>query len=133
MDSASNLPWNIVAVIAGSAAAIVGALIVLNLRSIKSCLRSFAQRIDRQDTQIEKCEDEVKTLNKNISVCKTDCDRTNVSKEDWVRSEGYTRKELKEVTTILNKLDGKLEVVSKLPEICGSIAREVAIQVKQGG
>ena len=54
MDSVSHLPWNIVAVIAGSAAAIVGSLIVLNLRSIKSCLRNFAQRIDRQDTQIEK-------------------------------------------------------------------------------
>jgi len=128
-----NVPLTLVAVLVGGCLAIVGSLIVLNLRSIKSCLSSFTQRIDRQDILIEKAGDEVRGLTMNMSACKVDCDRNTVSKEDWVRSEGYTRKEIKELASTLNRIEGKITVVEKIPEICGGIVREVVTQLNNGG
>lgn len=128
-----NVPPALVSVIIGGCLAIVGSLIVFNLRSIKSCLSSFTQRIDRQDILIEKAGDEVKGLTTNMSACKVDCDRNTVSKEDWVRSEGYTRKEIKELASTLNRIEGKITVVEKIPEICGGIVREVVTQLNNGG
>lgn len=69
-------------------------------------------------------------LSAGFVACKQDCDRNTVSKEDWVRSEGYTRQALGRVSDQLSRMDGKLSVVEKLPEICGAIARQVGEQIK---
>lgn len=68
-----------------------------------------------------------------MSSCKIDCQRTNVSKEDWVRSEGYTRRELKEVTTVLNRIEGRLDITNKLPQVCADIAGQVVSQMQKKG
>lgn len=128
-----NVPLAVVIAIAVALLGIVGSLIVSNLRSIKSCLSSFTQRVDRQDKLIEKAGDEVKELTMNMAVCKVDCDRNTVSKEDWVRSEGFTRKEIKEIASTLNRIEGKISVVEKIPEICGGIVREVVTQLNKNG
>ena len=135
-----NVPLALVSVIIGGCLAIVGSLIVLNLRSIKGCVRTFTQRVDKQDTKIEKQEsniekakDDLRELCRNMASCKVDCDRNTVSKEDWVRSEGYTRKEIKELASTLNRIEGKITVVEKIPEICGGIVREVVTQLNKGG
>jgi len=114
----NSLPWNIVAVIVSAFAALVGALIVFNLQTIKKNLCEFSSRIDRHDEDFKK-------INEKISTCKVDCDRNNVSKEDWVRSEGYTRRQIDGVTALLNRMDGKFDITQKIPEVVGSVVREV--------
>ena len=128
-----NVPLTIVIALAAALLSIVGSLIILNLRAIKTCVRSFTQRIDRQDKLIEKAGDEVKELTTNMAVCKVDCDRNTVSKEDWVRSEGFTRREIKDIAGTLNRIEGKFGMVEKIPEICGGIVREVVTQLNNGG
>ena len=63
--------------------------------------------------------------------CKIDCDRNMVSKEDWVRSEGYTRKEIKELATTLARIEGKLAIAENMPEIIGSTVRGVVKELKE--
>jgi len=74
--------------------------------------------------KVEKHDGDIRTLEQRMAACKIDCDRSNVSKEDWVRSEGFTRRELKEMGTILSRIEGKFCIVEKLPEIIGSTVRE---------
>ena len=132
MPPDTSVPWTVLATIVGSLAALVGSLLVLFLRSIKQDLRALCARNDKQDDLIAANRQGLGAMTKQLSACKIDCQRVTVSKEDWVRSEGYTRHELKQVTAILHRLEGKLQVVEQLPEICGQIAREVAKQVKHG-
>ena len=123
------VPWSVVAVLVGGCISVVGALIVLNLRSIKKCIASLGERIDKQDDKIEKFETGVNQFYRDMTACKVDCDRTNVSKEDWVRSDAFTRQKLDNLADTLNRMNGKLQVIQKLPEICGNIAREIAAQI----
>lgn len=132
MNQVSHVPWNIVATIVGSAAALVGTLIVLNLRSIKHCVRKLGSRIDKQDENIEKTGDKVQTLQTQFAVCKDDCHRTFVDGEVFLRETGFARRTLEKVTASVNRLDGKLTVVEKLPQICGDISREIVKEMKNG-
>ena len=128
-----NVPLTLVVVLAAALLSIVGSLIIVNLRSIKTCVRNFAVRVDRQDSKIETTREELKKLYRDIASCKVDCDRNTVSKEDWVRSEGFTRKEIKEVAGTLNRIEGKISIVEKIPDICGGIVREVVTQLNHNG
>ena len=105
----------------------------MNLRSIKTCVRNFAVRVDKQDKQIEKAGEELKKFYADLASCKVDCDRNTVSKEDWVRSEGFTRREIKDIAATLNRIEGKISIVEKIPDICGGIVREVVTQLNNGG
>ncbi len=115
--------WSIVATIVSALAAIVGALVIFNLRQLSAWIEKIEARQDAQNGEMRK-------LSADFVACKQDCDRNTVSKEDWVRSEGYTRRGIDKLSQQLAGMDGKLGVVEKLPEICGSIAREVAKQIE---
>ena len=128
-----NVPLTVVVIIAAALLSIVGSLIIFNLRSIKTCVHSFAVRVDKQDIQIEKAGEELKKFYADLASCKVDCDRNTVSKEDWVRSEGFTRREIKEIAGTLHRIEGKFGIVEKIPEICGGIVREVITQLNNKG
>ena len=127
-----NVPLTVVAIIAAALLAIVGSLIVLNLRSIKSCIRSFTQRVDKQDNQIEKAKDDMKSLGKDFTKCKVDCERSFVSAELFLRETGFTRRSIETLNQSVNRMEGKLTVVEKLPQICGDISREIVKEMKNG-
>jgi len=123
----------IIASIVGAAIVVVGSLIVLNLRSIKNCIRAFSSRADKQDIQIEKARDSVKKLQADFGNCKIDCERVFVSKELFLRETGFQRRTLEGLSASVNRLDGKLTVVEKLPQICGDISQAVVKEMKNGG
>jgi hypothetical protein len=120
-----NVPWTLVAAIVGGCLAIVGSLIVLNLRSIKNCLRS-------QNKQVENTQVDLKQLQTGFADCKLDCDRTFVKSEVFLRETGFTRRALEDLTASASRLEGKLTVVDQLPKICGDISREIVKEMKNG-
>ena len=115
----------IIASIIGAAIIVVGTLIVLNLRSIKHGVRGVDQRVN-------KSEDNVKNLQLGFSACKIDCERSFVDKELFLRETGFTRRTLENVTAAVNRLDGKLTVVEKLPQICSDISRSIIKEMNNG-
>jgi len=110
----------------GSLIAIVGSLILLNLHSIKRCIGKLSNKVDSQDNSIAE-------IKRDFAMCKIDCDRNTVSKEDWVRSEAFTRDKLDKLVAALNRIEGQLGIVDKIPQIAGTIAREIASQMRPGG
>jgi len=121
-----DVPLSIVVSIVGICVSVAAGLIIVNLRSIRECLRNLTTRTDKQDERIDLLADK-------MTVCKVDCDRNTVSKEDWVRSEGYTRKELKELTAAMNRMTGHLAVMEKIPQVVGAVVKEVVSQMRHPG
>ena len=117
-----DVPLAAVIAIVGPMLALIGTLIIVNLRSIKSCITGVVARLNLHDAAIT-------SLSKDQADCKIDCDRNTVSKEDWVRSEGYTRKELKELTAAMNRFAGQLGVIDKIPQITAAIVKEVISRI----
>ncbi len=126
MNGTTGIPWYIMATVTSSALAIVGILIVQNLRTIKSCLRKLDEKTSKQD-------DRISGFEKTIAACKIDCQRSTVSKEEWIRCESQGRAKLDGVARTLSRIEGKLQVVERLPEICGQIAQKVADSFNDGG
>lgn len=122
--------WNVVAALFGGLATVVGALIVLYLKSIKQSLCSFGARIDKQDDRIDHNLNQINKLGTRMSTWQMEAGQSLVSKEDWVRGEGYSRREIKSLADSMTRIEGKLEIVQKLPEICGQIAHQVAVTMK---
>ena len=67
-----------------------------------------------------------------FSDCKVDCERSFVNKELFLRETGFSRRTLENVTAAINKLDGKLTVVEKLPQIVGDISRSIVKEMSNG-
>ena len=127
-----NVPLSVVIAIVGPIVALVGTLIVLNLRSIKSCVRGWTQRIDKQDQQLEHTKKQVTTFGIQMRDCKVDCERSFVSAELFLRETGFSRRSMETLSASVNRVEGKLTVVDKLPQICGDISREIVSQMQNG-
>ncbi len=112
----------ILLIVISLAGSIISGLVLFNLQAINS-----------RQIKLEGRQDQLEKDMKLLAAKPAECVRDFTSKEDWVRSEGYTRKELKEITIMLARMEGKLNVTEKLPEIAGQIAREVVKQVQSGG
>lgn len=123
---------NFLTVVIGGLLAIIGTLIVLNLRSIKHCLRKFDARADKQDEKIEKAQDDVKKVRSDFTACKVDCERSYVKTDLFLRETGFQRRALENLSTSVNRLDGKLSIVEKFPEIFGDIFRSVVKEMNNG-
>jgi len=130
MDS---IPLGIAIVILGGLLSLIGTLIVINLQSIKKYIKSLSERTDKQDDKFISVEAEQKAIRDRIARCRQECDGNNVNREDWVRSEAFTRQKLDKLTETLATIVGKLDVVEKLPAIAGEVARAVVNGMKQMG
>ena len=69
----------------------------------------------------------------DFSKCKVDCERNFVNSEIFLRETGYTRRSVQSLTESVNRMEGTLRVVEKLPQICGDISREIVKEMKNGG
>ena len=83
--------------------------------------------------RITKVETDHKDFLLRFANCKQDCDRCFVDKEDFLREAGFSRDKLDQMSNTLSRLEGKLQVTEKLPDICGRIAGEIAAQFKTKG
>jgi len=120
-----DVPLSAVIAIVGMLVAIVGSLIVVNLRSIKSSVASLVSRTNQQDSRIGDIAAEQRD-------CKVDCERRFVSTELFLRETGYQRRAIDQLTASVNRIEGKLTVVEQLPQIAGNIARQVVREMKNG-
>lgn len=128
-----NVPLSVAIVIATALLGIVGSLIILNLRAIKGCLRTFTQRVEKQEKQIEKAQEKLTGIGTDFQKCKVDCERSFVSTELFLRETGFTRRSMQNLTTSVNRIEGKLTVVEQMPKIVGDISREIVKEMKNGG
>ena len=127
-----NIPLSVAIVIAAALLGIVGSLIILNLRAIKSCVRNFTQRVEKHDRLIEKNQEKLSGIGTDFAKCKVDCERAFVDSEIFLRETGYTRRSIQSLSESVNRMEGALRVVEKLPQICGNISREIVKEMKNG-
>jgi hypothetical protein len=124
----SDHEWELVLTIIGLLLCGIGSLVAMNYASMKKSVGNLSQQIAKLDVRLDKQDDRVEACEKfsdKLAACQVECVRTFVSKEDWVRSEAFTRVKLDDVAMTLSRVEGKLDIVNKLPEIAGSVAREI--------
>jgi hypothetical protein len=114
----------IVLTIVSSAAGIISGLVLYNLTGIREMIGNHAKAIAETNKDIT-------SINAALAVCKQDCMRSMVSKEDWVRSEGYTRQLLEKVSLQLASMQGQIQITEKLPEIIGQIVRQIVAEIRK--
>ncbi len=114
----------VVLTILGALLALVSSLILVNLKGLKACVTKLDARIDLQDSRLQ-------IFERTMKDCKIDCDRSNVSKEDWVRSESYTRTELKSIGQTLARVEGQIGMMDKLPQIVAATVSHVTDKLPQ--
>jgi len=109
MDSA----WTIVAAVTTGFMAVVGALIVINLKSIKSCLATMSKRMDRHDDRLEKLES-----------VKIACKDEFVNIGQFLREAGYNRQSIEALTKTVRSVEAKIDNLNQMPQIAGQIASQ---------
>jgi len=119
------MDWSIIATFIGSLAALVGALVLWNLRLLREEMRKFSVRVEKNETSIEK-------LQNTFSARRIDCDREFATKEEYVRSESYTRAKLDQVLSTVARMEGALKISAKMPEIIGQVVREIVRELQIG-
>jgi len=117
--------WPLITTIISAAAALVGGLILWNLNKLNENIKSLS---DRQTGQ----EREMSLLKDRLSVCRQDCDRSLVSKEDWIRSEAYTRAKLDTFGNSLATISANMNFVERLPNMIAATVRETVNAIKGG-
>lgn len=115
----------------GSLIAIIGSLILLNLQSIKRCVTSVMERLDKYESRLVKNEQDLGEIKQKIITCKVDCEREFVDTGAFLRETGFSRRTLENLSASINRLEGQLAVTNKLPEIVGSISREIVKEMKK--
>jgi uncharacterized Zn finger protein len=109
----------IILTVLSSAAGIISGLVLYNLTGIREALNQQAA--------------DISGIKDRLSNCKIDCDRNTVSKEDWVREIGYSRQLQERQIREMAEIRASLNIIDKLPEIAGQIARNIASEIKRGG
>ncbi|HOT73748.1 MAG TPA: hypothetical protein PLX18_11405 [Anaerohalosphaeraceae bacterium] len=111
--------WSVLATVISAAAGIISGLILMILTSIKSDIKAISARVDQQDLRIEKLLER-----KNL------CNQDYVGKVEYIRSTNSLEESMKKLTEGVAMLNGTIRVIEQMPQICGSIAKEIVREMK---
>lgn len=114
----SPVPWNVIAVIVGAALTVASTMIFFMLRSLKTDLAKYGDRIDVHTDQIA-------NMGATLATCKVDCHRQFASNEDFIRSQTHTRQMMEKIAASMASVEGSLKVTEQLPQIVGNVTRQV--------
>ena len=106
---------------------ITGIITALGLRNQKLT----DERWQRTQKQVDDHENKLLAWYKEFGACKVDCTQSFVNNEQFVREAGFTRRSLESITGSLARMEGKLEITERLPEIAGQIATNIAREFKK--
>ncbi|HIJ66800.1 MAG TPA: hypothetical protein HPP51_00755 [Planctomycetes bacterium] len=112
------LTMQVLMVLLSAAATAVSTLVLWYLRAIN-------RQVDLAVARIVKLEDATDQLRQR----KQDCQNEFISQTQFLRETGYTRKQLDELVQLVKHLEGKFDVVEKMPEIAGQIASQTVKQM----
>ena len=123
---------NLIAILIAALAALIGGLILWNLRMLREAIGLSSGRMDKQEDKVEGMQEGASSIRQEFAVCKADCDREFATKEEYVRSESYTRTKLDQVLNTVARMEGALKISEKMPEIVGQVVREVVRELHTG-
>jgi len=111
--------WPIIATIASLFTGLVGALVIFNLQSLKAVIKDVKAKQIAQDQKIEK-----------LIERKNTCSQDYVGKVEYIRAVNSLEDGLKELIRSVAMLNGTMKLIEKMPDICGTIARDIVKEMK---
>ncbi len=120
----AQISGQIILTVVLAAVGVVGLLIVLNLRTIKQCVRDFAARIDKQDEKID-------NVAASQIACQRECTNQFVDKVDFIRNVNKQERSLDSLVKLVSEIKGSMRAFEQLPKMSGEIAREIVKELKK--
>lgn len=114
--------WAIVLLVIGMLLSIIGTLLILNLKGLKTCITKMNERLDKHESKIDK-----------LIERKNFCNQDYVGKVEYIRSINGIEEAMKDLIKAVARLDGNMKVIEQMPAICGDIARSIAKEMIPNG
>jgi len=110
--------WPMIATGASILATIIWTLALFIMSDFRATLKKHGQDIEG--------------IKDRLSICRRECDDSHTSKDDWVREVGYSRRLGEQQIAAMAKIEARIDIADKLPEISAAIARAITIEMKRG-
>ena len=114
-------------------ASIIGGLVLRNQKLQDERHQAIKELVENQSLDIKGHTKDITRLDTMISACKVDCTQKFVTTEQFVREAGFVRRTMENLTAAINRMEGSLQVMNKMPEIVGQIASNIVKQLKDEG
>lgn len=118
----ASLAAQALGIVLSAAAAIIGGLVLYNLKQVSLRIQSVE---GRQNT--------IELEQKVLALQPAKCQREFVLAEAWIRDGSYTRAKLDKIAESVAALSGSLKGIEQMPVICGKIASDIVREFKEGG
>lgn len=113
--------WEIVTFVVSICAGVIGGLVLFNLSGMRETISRLSAKLDEQDKKI------LDLYNR-----KNMCSQDYVPMVAYIRSTNNLEEGQKELIQGVANLQGIMESIKQMPQICGTIAREIVKEMKNG-
>jgi hypothetical protein len=127
-----DITTTVITVIVGGALTLACTVVAIYLKSIKAYMSKQDDRIEKTGDKIEKLATAASDLHVAFACCKVDCDREFVLKGDYLAEVGKARRSMDTVSASLNRIEGQLTVMEKVPQLCGEVVKQVVSELNNG-
>ncbi|HKL21266.1 MAG TPA: hypothetical protein VJ904_05635 [Tichowtungia sp.] len=110
----------IISIILSAAAALIGGLVLSNLRTLSQQIRAQNSRIDAVESDI-----------REFAGRKDKCRQDFVDKVDYIREVTKIGHLQTKQLEVLSELKGSMAVLEQMPKICGNIAAQTVKQMQK--
>lgn len=113
-------------------ASIIGGLVLRNQKLQDERHQTIKELVENQSLDIKGHTKDITRIESALGLCKVDCTQKFVTTEQFVREAGFVRRTMENLTAAINRMEGSLQIMNKMPEIVGQIASNIVKQLKEG-
>ena len=117
----------------GMVASVIGGLVLRNQKLQDERYQTMKEQVENQSLDIKGHTKDIARIDAAIGLCKVDCTQKFVTTEQFVREAGFVRRTMENLMAAINRMEGSLQVMNKMPEIVGQIASSIVKQLKDEG
>ena len=112
---------------------VIGGLVLRNQKLQDERHNAIKELIENNSIDIKGHTKDITRIESALGLCKVDCTQKFVTTEQFVREAGFVRRTMENLTAAINRMEGSLQVMNKMPEIVGQIASNIVKQLKDEG
>jgi hypothetical protein len=117
----------------GMVASVIGGLVLRNQKLQDERYQTMKEQVENQSLDIKGHTKDIARIDAAIGLCKVDCTQKFVTTEQFVREAGFVRRTMENLMAAINRMEGSMQIMNKMPEIVGQIASSIVKQLKDEG
>jgi len=123
----------LLATTSGIVASIISGLVLRNQKLQDERYQTMKELVEGQSLDIKGHTKDITRIESALGLCKVDCTQKFVTTEQFVREAGFVRRTMENLMAAINRMEGSMQIMNKMPEIVGQIASSIVKQLKDEG